>query len=72
MQDPRVGWVVSLAMMVAGFVLAGPAEGWLQVVADLLLFGGRFASGVFFVLNVRAIPREQQRGAWWWSDWNER
>jgi hypothetical protein len=56
----------------AGFVLVGPAQGWLQVVPGVLLFGGMLASTVFFVLNPRAIPREKRRGAWWWSDWNER
>ena len=72
MPDPRVGWGLSLAVMLLGFLLAAPAEGWLEVLGGLLLVGGLLASSIFLLLNRRALPPEKRRGPWWWSDWNER
>jgi hypothetical protein len=59
MRDARVGWVVSLAVITAGFVPSRPTEGWLQVVVGVLLFGGVLASGLFFFLTHRAIRNER-------------
>ena len=72
MPDPRVGWAVSLAVLAIGFVLAAAGDGWLDILAAVLLLGGLLGQTLFFLLNRRAIPRHKRRGIWWWSDWNER